>query len=335
MTMKRLLMTCTILLGIIVGGCGRKASSDDEGGSEHAKATVAVKSMPVRRGDMEVFVRATGRVDALRKQKLFSPVAGKITSLVAFEGVSVRLGDVLAVVQTKESQAAIVGAESLLRSAKTDEQKAEARLALEIAMSTENSVAIRASVGGIVSTRSISEGELVAENAELFTVIDFSTLMFVADVSTRDLPSLALGQRCSILLQALGSKPWPAEVEAINPQSDVMSQTVKVRLKLLPGDPAKRKLMKTDMLGDVTITTGILKGTLIVPKSALLRNDENNSYTIVTITSDSLSVSVPVEVRGTTDSTAAIGNHNLKEGMNVIIEGHYALADSTRITVSK
>ncbi len=335
MPMKNLLITCTMSVAIIAGGCGKKAGSEDEGGGEHAKATVAVQSTQVRRGDMEVTVRATGKVDALRKQKLFSPVAGKVTSLMALEGVSVQPGDILAIIQTKESQAAIVGSESLVRSAKTDEQKAEAQRALEIAKSSENSVAIRASVSGIVSTRSISEGELVAENAELFTVIDLSTLVFIADVPARDLPSLALGQRCSIILQALGRKSLLAEVEAINPQSDVMSQTVKVRLKLLQGDPVKRKFLKTDMIGDVTITTGVLKGAFIVPKSALLRNDESNSYTIVTFTPDSLSVSVPVEVRGMTDSTVAIGNHNLKEGMNVITEGHYALADSTRITVAQ
>jgi multidrug efflux pump subunit AcrA (membrane-fusion protein) len=333
--MKKMMVVWTIAIAVIAGGCGKKAASEDEAGGEHAKATVAVKSASVRKGDMEIVVRATGRVDALRKQKLFSPVAGRVTSLTALEGVTVQSGDVLAVIQTKESQASILGAESLLRSAKTDEQKAEAQRALEYAKSSENSVSVRASANGVVSTRSISEGELVAENAELFTIIDLSTLMFIADVPARDLPSLALGQQCSILLQALSGKPLSAKVEAINPQSDAMSQTVKVRLKLLQDDPAKRRLLKTDMIGEVTITTGMLKGVFIVPKSALLRNDETNSYTIVTFTPDSLSISVAVEVRGMTDSTVAIGNHNLKEGMNVITEGHYALADSTRITVAQ
>jgi multidrug efflux pump subunit AcrA (membrane-fusion protein) len=335
MPMKNLIITSSLCLAIFAGGCGKKSGSDDEGGGEHAKATVAVRATKVRRGDMEVTIRATGKVDALRKQKLLSPVAGRVTSLMALEGVSVKPGDILAVIQTKESQATILGAESLIRSAKTDEQKAEAQRALEMAKSSANSIAIRASVSGIVSTRSISEGELVAENAELFTVIDLASMVFVADVPARNLPSLALGQRCSILLQSLGAKPLLAEIEAINPQSDVMSQTVKVRLKLLTEDPSKRKLLKTDMIGDVTIATGVLKGVFIVPKTALLRNDENNTYSIVTFTLDSVSISVPVEIRGMTDSTVAIGNHILKEGMNVITEGHYALADSTRISVAQ
>lgn len=333
--MKKLLMTSLIITAILAVGCGKKAAADDEeGGGEQAKATVAVKTTVLRRGDLDIVVRATGKVDALRKQKLFSPVAGRVVSLEALEGSSVKSGDVLAVIQTKESQAAITGAESLLRSAKTEEQKAEAQRALEMAKKSENSVAVRASVGGIVSTRSISDGELVAENAELFTIIDFSTLVFVADVPSIDLANISTGQRCSIALPALGEKLLPAAVEAINPQSDV-NQTVKVRLKLLDGGAALRKALKTDMIGEAAITTGVLRDAYIVPKAALLRNDENNSYTIMTFTSDSLALSVPVEIRGVTDSTAAIAGRNLKVGMNVITEGHYALADSTRIIVSQ
>jgi multidrug efflux pump subunit AcrA (membrane-fusion protein) len=331
--MKHLLVTCVLTVVVIAAGCGRKTSSEDEEGGGQGKAIVAVKATPLRRGDMEIAVQATGKVDALRKQKLFSPVAGRVTSVLALEGASVQAGDVLAVIQTKESQAAIAGAEALVRSAKTSEQKAEAQRALDLAKSTENSVSIRASVNGSVSTRSISEGEFVAENAELFTVIDLSTLMFMSDVPARDLPSLTVGQRCSIFLQALGGRRLPAVLEAINPQSDVMSQTVKVRLKFSPMDPGVRKLLKTDMIGDVRIITGMHRGVFIVPKAALLRNDESNSYTIVTFSRDSLSISVPVEVKGMTDSTVAIGNHSLKEGMSVITEGSYALADSTRITL--
>lgn len=330
--MKTFPISLVIILTMVVAGCSRKSASEDgEGGT--VKAMVAVKSTPLRRGDMAIVIQAVGRIDALRKQKLFSPVAGRVTSLTAFEGTSVHAGDVLAVIQTKESQAAISGAEALVRSANTSEQKSEAQRVLELAKSSANSISIRATEGGAVSTRSVSEGEFVAENAELFTVINLSTLMFVADVPARDLPSLALGQHCSISLQTLPGKPLVGEVEAINPQSDMMSQTVKVRLRFLSLSSGARALLKTDMIGTVRIVTGNRRGVFIVPKVALLRNDESNTYSVVSFGSDSLAFGVPVQVIGMTDSTASISNTSLKEGMNIITEGHYALADSTRITV--
>jgi multidrug efflux pump subunit AcrA (membrane-fusion protein) len=89
------------------------------------------------------------------------------------------------------------------------------------------------------------------------------------------------------------------------------------------------------MIGTARIVTGLHKGVFIVPKSAVLRNDETNAYSIVTFTADSLACSLPVEIMGMTDSTVAITNHGLKDGMSIITEGNYALADSTRITVVK
>jgi len=329
--MKTFLISLLFALSLTVIGCGKKTASEDE--ESNAKATVAVKITALHRGDMATVVESVGKVDALRKQKLFSPVAGRVTSLTALEGATVAAGEVLATIQTKESQAAISGAEALVRSASSPEQKAEAQKALDLARSSENSVAIRASFSGTVSTRSISEGEFVSENAELFTVIDFSTLVFIADVPARDLPSLSVGQRAAISLQALTGKDLQAAVEAINPQTDVASQTLKVRLKFTGPTSGLSKLLKTDMIGTARIVTGLHKGAFIVPKSAVLRNDETNAYSVVTFNEDSLATGLPVEIVGMTDSTVAITNHGLKEGMSIITEGNYALADSTRITV--
>jgi multidrug efflux pump subunit AcrA (membrane-fusion protein) len=134
-------------------------------------------------------------------------------------------------------------------------------------------------------------------------------------------------------LQTLTGKGLQASVEAINPQTDFTSQTLKVRLKFTGPASSLMKLLKTDMIGTARIVTGLHKGVFIVPKSAVLRNDETNTYSVVTFNADSLALSLPVDIAGMTDSTVAITNHGLKEGMSIISEGNYALADSTRITV--
>jgi multidrug efflux pump subunit AcrA (membrane-fusion protein) len=331
--MRSLFVSLLFVAAILDAGCGRKTASEDEEGGGNVKATVAVKVVPLLRGDIKVVVQATGKTDAIRKERLSSPVAGRVISLKVLEGGIVQAGEVLAIIRTKESQETISGAEALLRAAKTTEQRAEGERALKLAESAANTVVVRATFSGTVSSRAVNEGDLVAENADVFTIIDLSTLMFVADVPVRDLSSLVLGARCAIDLQSLSGEGLTAVVEAINPHTDVMSQTVKVRLKFLPMPSAVRRLLKTDMIGAVRITTGVHKGVFVVPKAALLRNDETNSYSIVTFTPDSLALTLPVEVKGMTDSTAEIANHGLKEGMSIITEGHYALADSTRITV--
>ena len=332
--MKTLLIGLVVAFSIIINGCRRSSGSDDEEGG-NVKATVSVRIISLHRGDMAALVQAVGKVDALRKEKLLSPVAGRVISVKVLEGSPVQAGEILAMVETKESQAAISGAEALLSSAKTQEQKAEAQRALDLAKSSQSSVAIRSAFGGTVATRSISEGEFVAENGELFTVIDQSTLVFVADVPARDLSLLKSGERATVQLQTSPEKDFQASVDVINPQIDAMSQTLKVRLKFTGLSSAARHLLRTDMIGTAKIIAGVHKGVFIVPKSAVLRNDETNTFSVVSFTTDSLALSMPVEVIGMTDSTVAIANHGLKVGMGILTEGNYALADSTRITVAQ
>jgi membrane fusion protein (multidrug efflux system) len=322
-------------VSIVVMACRKKQSGDDEEGRTPPKATVAVKMTKVVEGDAVIRVTAFGKTDALKKEKIYAPIAGRITSLKVFEGSAVRQGDVIALIQTKESQSAILGAETMLKSATTPEQKAEAERILRLARSTQNSVTMTAKFDGFVSTRSVSEGELVSENAELMTIIDLSTIDFLADVPLRDLPSVKTDQHASILFQTMPGHTYQAVVDAINPQTDIQSQTVKVRLRFVSLSESLHSLLRTDMIGTASIVIGTHPRALFVPKAGLLRNDEENSYSIVTITPDSLSVRIPVVVGIVTDSTAEIQGPSLRPGMPVITEGNYSLTDSTRVTISQ
>lgn len=329
---RLLAITATAL--VILMGCHKKQSGDDEEGASNVKATVAVKVAKVTEGDAILSVTAFGKTDALRKEKVFAPIAGRIVVLKVLEGALVKAGDVLAVIRTKESQAAIMGAEAMVRSATNAQQKTEAEKALALAKLTENSVNVTAKFNGFVSTRSVSEGELVVENAELMTVIDLSALDFQADVSLRDLTSVHTGQRASIRFQSVPEKSFPAEVDAINPQTDIQSQTVRVRMRFDPTDNTVQSTLRTDMIGTAQIVTGLRHHALFVPKAALLRNDEENTYSVVTMTADSLAKSIPVTVGTVSDSTAEVMSPSLQPGMPVITVGNYALADSTRVTIS-
>jgi multidrug efflux pump subunit AcrA (membrane-fusion protein) len=316
----------------IFNGCKQK-EKDEEGG-QSAKAVVPVKVEAVSERDAVVLVEALGKTDALRKEKSYAPIAGRIVALKALEGTAVRKGDVLAIIQTKESEAAIIGAESMLRSAATAAQKSEAEHTLELARSTQSSVTVSAKLNGVVSTRSVSEGELVAENAELFTLVDLTTIDFLADVPLRDISTVQRGLRAVVSFQSLPEKLFPATVDAVNPQTDIQSQTVKVRLQFSAPDNLL-SLLRTEMIGTARITTGVRRHALFVPKAALLRNDEDNSYSVVTVTADSLAKIIPVTVGTVDDSSSEIRSDRIHRGTLVVTEGNYALTDSTRLTVAR
>ena len=328
-----LIFCLPLFLLTVTIGCHPKQNDDDAG--QQVKAVVTVKTDKVAEHDAILSVSALGRTDALRKEKIYSPIAGKIIAMKVYEGTVVQRGDIVAVIQSKESNAAIMGAEGMVHSAATPQGKAEAGQVLKLAQSTQNSVNVVAKFDGVVSTRSASEGELVVENGELLTIIDLSTIDFLADVPIRDVLSVRAGQQGHIRFQSIPGKEFPAIVEAINPQTDVQSQTIKVRLHFLSIDDTRQPLLRTDIIGTATIVTGVRHHTLFVPKSAILRDDENNSYTIVTLTADSLAKTIPVSIGTTTDSSVEVRGESVHAGMPVITEGNYSLADSTRVTVAR
>ncbi len=326
----------TSLAGIAVllltlAGCA-KHGGDEEKELEGPKPLVAVRAVPITLGDAVQAITATGRTDVLRRQKVLSPVAGTITMLNVLEGSSVESHQVLATVLTRESQSAIAGAEALGRLARTPEQKTEAERALHLAKVTENTVAITAPFGGVVASRNVNPGELVAENVELCTILDLASMVFMAEVPLREISRIHRGMTARVHFGSREGNGLTAVVDAVLPGTDMQSQTTVVRLRFQ--ENVRSLHLRPDMGGTVDIVTGVHKNALLVPRSAVLRDDEKNSTRIVIVTPDSLALSVPVELGASTDSTVEVLNAALQSGMHVITEGNYAIPDSTKIILN-
>jgi multidrug efflux pump subunit AcrA (membrane-fusion protein) len=301
---------------------------------ETPKVTVTVKLAAVRKGPIELVETAPGRTDVDKKEKILSPVAGRIIQQTKQAGAKVTAGEIIAVIRTKESDVALTGAQTLLSEARTEDQKTDAQRTVKLAEESQNSLSLRAPFTGIVTSRATNVNELVSENTELYTIIDLSTLNFIADVPLATAVRLHTGQQGSVRFDALPNEVMAASVTDISGQADLESQNVKVRFKF--ADPPSRfAALKTDMPGVVRIHMGVHPNVLLVPKAALLRNDETNSYSLTTITRDSLSRTVGITVGVSNDSMTEITGGNIQEGMPVLTDGYYGLTDSTRITAAR
>jgi membrane fusion protein (multidrug efflux system) len=325
LTAAGLLMLCTLL------GCTKPKEANDDLAAREVR--VPVKIRPLAKRSIESMITATGNTDALRKEKLFSPIAGKVIALRVLEGSPVRAGDVLAILRTKEAQAAYDGAQALLRNATNEQQQEEAKHALALADSLQPQILVRAHFDGIVSSRNVMEGELVGEQSELLTVIDPATIVFIADIPLASLAEIRPALSAHISIPDLPGGPMNAVVEAINPQAESQSQSVKVRLRFRDLSATQRRLLKSHLPGTASIITGVHRDTFVIRRSTLLHDDETNANSVIVMTKDSLAEVIPVDVGIQTDSLVEISSPRLHAGMDLISEGQYALADSTRVTV--
>jgi cobalt-zinc-cadmium efflux system membrane fusion protein len=130
---------------------------------------------------------------------------------------------------------------------------------------------IRAPVSGIVVDKQITPGQLLqAGSTTAFTVANLAKVWVLAQIAPSDLASVHLSDGAQID-PGNGTGPFHGTVQNIAASVDPNTRAVTARIVTPnPGD-----LLKKQMYVDVSIESGRVSTGLLVPVSAVLRDDEN------------------------------------------------------------
>jgi membrane fusion protein (multidrug efflux system) len=330
--MKQLGYVATaLLLELLAGGCGNNSSRND--GADPPAPVVSVRVEPVVRRTMPVTLVVDGATEVLDRETLVSPMDGTIISMSGEIGAAVAAGDTVAVILARDSEASIAGARRLIEQATTPQQRDEALRAMEVAKEGRRLVSVTAGRGGVVVDRMVSAEQSITTNSELLQLVDLTTLSFLANVPLRDLARVKIGQPCAVRFPSLTDRAFDGTVAAVSAQSDQGSQTTPVRIHFKTEALEAAMTLRVGMVGTAEITIGEHRDVLAVPAAALLRNDIDNSYTLYTVSADSLAHVVPVTVGISADSLVEITAPTLDVGDPVLVTGNYEVGDSTRVTI--
>jgi cobalt-zinc-cadmium efflux system membrane fusion protein len=130
---------------------------------------------------------------------------------------------------------------------------------------------IRSPIAGTVVEKLITPGQLLqAGTTPCFTVADLSRVWVIAQIFGSSLASISLGDQADVET-GIGSKNFPGRVDNISALVDPGTRSVGVRVVVdNPGD-----LLKKQMYVRVHIQSRQESSGLLVPVSAILRDDEN------------------------------------------------------------
>jgi cobalt-zinc-cadmium efflux system membrane fusion protein len=136
---------------------------------------------------------------------------------------------------------------------------------------------IRSPIAGTVAEKLITPGELLqAGTTACFTVADLSRVWVMAQVFNSDLASLSVGDPAEVESGA-GSRTLSGTVDNISAEVDPNTRSVAVRVVVQnPGDLLKKQMYVWVRLQARQESTGLL-----VPVSAVLRDDENLPFVYV------------------------------------------------------
>ena len=136
---------------------------------------------------------------------------------------------------------------------------------------------IRAPIDGTVVEKLVTPGQLIQAGATpAFTIADLSTVWVMANVFESDLAQVAAGETATITSGASGA-PVTGTVAYVGSLVDPATRATSVRILA----PNPRDMLKRDMLVNVKIRAAQARNALVLPASAILRDDQNLPFVFV------------------------------------------------------
>ncbi len=348
--MSRLTQHLTLSLALIaaLAGCsGGPAQNPVAAEKAKVEDGQPVETARVEQGELTARYAATATLQAEREAKIVSEVPGTVLELLVEEGDRVSKGQVLARVDAAHSRLQLREAEADLQRRKNDVDRGEKLLARKLIAATSHDQAesdyavrraevalarvvvakseIRAPFDGVVTRRWIKQGQLLAANAPVFDVADFSDLRADLRVPERDAVALAAGQPVSFTVDALGSRNFEAHIERIAPVVDRESGTVKVTVRV---DNRERSL-RPGLFTRMDIAFLHVANALLMPKTAVLGSrDAEIAYVIV----DGKARRTPIRT-GYENGNRIQVLEGVGVGAEVVVTGHASLTDGALVEV--
>jgi cobalt-zinc-cadmium efflux system membrane fusion protein len=138
---------------------------------------------------------------------------------------------------------------------------------------------IRAPIEGTVVEKLCNPGQLIqAATTQCFTIADLATVWVMANVFESDLAAVAPGEEATVTSGAL-TTPVVGTVAYVGSLVDPASKATAVRIVT----PNPRDVLKRDMLVNVSIRARQGRNGILVPTSAVLRDDQNLPFVFVAL----------------------------------------------------
>jgi len=174
---------------------------------------------------------------------------------------------------------------------------------------------IRSPIDGTVAERLITPGQLLqAGSTNAFTVADLSHMWVMAQVFGADLDNVAVGDTAAIAT-GLGGPVLSGRVDNVG--AVVNPDTRAVAVRIVANNP--RQTLRRQMYVRVTITSHRSSTGLMVPDSAILRDDENLPFVYLALPDGSFarrSVTLGYRAGNRYDITGG-----LRAGDHVVVDG--------------
>jgi membrane fusion protein (multidrug efflux system) len=352
MKIRLKIINTTILAGAIFSLVFlQNANSKDENTEPQVDVSVSkiqkttLRSYVTGYGHIEAEPAIEGRLPA--GARITSSVAGIVTEVRCYEGLHVKKGAVLFLLDSRIAEAefekarqAMVFAEKAFQRQKElqqsdatsdktfqeiENQLAVAKNDLAAAETNLSYYRISAPFSGTITSLKVRTGEYVDSNSVMAEIVDLSRLVAVVNIPVSETTDLRSGQSAEIRTDN-GSSPVSGRLILLSPGVDAVSGSVTAYVGL-PPDAG----LKPGRFVSARIISNERLDCLAVPSESLVKDSEEGW--IISVVTGGRSKRIKVKTGLRDNGMVEVESKELKKGMTVITLGTYALPDNTKVHV--
>ncbi len=270
--------------------------------------TVDIEVAQVTNAELVQAIYATGFVEADAVANLSAESSGTVSSVGALEGQQVTAGQKILQFSSPQPQLALREARAALAEQQAQTSDNRRRRARKESLFTEGAISrqeldeaervstqgeellqqkslqlkmreddlkkltVTAPFAGILTLQSVKEGDYVVANSLVARVVDTSSYMVTVEVDELDIPRIRNGQVATVAFDAWPDKRLTAVVSRIVPQTDRITKTSKIYLRLQ--HPASD--LQAGMSATANIIYNIRQNALLVKKSSIVEENRQS-----------------------------------------------------------
>lgn len=181
---------------------------------------------------------------------------------------------------------------------------------------------LTAPISGIVVERNGTLGATVGTDANVFKIIDLSSVWIDANVFEKDLERVKIGQQVNVRATAFPESTFSGRVILVSSIVDPDTRTVKIRTEV----PNPDGRLKPDMFATVEIVTAVHRTAISIPLSAVL---DDGGKSVVFVADGSEYKKKEVQLGLKSDDRVEITD-GLIGGDKVVVKGNYLLMEQSK-----
>ncbi len=199
---------------------------------------------------------------------------------------------------------------------------------LDTSLHFEGVTRIKSPSSGYVTQLTFTEGSYVQDGEQLAEITDKSSFAFLLDLPYELKPYLS--QNKTLQLHLADSTILQGYVQSALPTVDSAAQTQRYIIKVKTD-----KLIPENLIAKVQLVKQQVSNATLLPKPAVLSNEEQTEFWIMKLLNDSVAVKMDIKKGIESGSNIQILEPALNDSDKIILTGNYGLGDTAKISIIK